>query len=32
MMHNGRIKTESTGQERLPKEGGYVMYSNHQGK
>jgi 1-acyl-sn-glycerol-3-phosphate acyltransferase len=32
MMHNGRIKTESTGQDRLPKEGGYVMYSNHQGK
>ena len=32
MMRNGRIKTESTGQELLPKEGGYVMYSNHQGK
>ncbi len=32
MMHNGRIKTESYGQELLPKEGGYVMYSNHQGK
>ena len=32
MMHNGRIKTESHGQELLPKEGGYVMYPNHQGK
>lgn len=32
MMHNGRIETESFGQEYLPEEGGYVMYSNHQGK
>ncbi len=32
MMYNGRIETESTGQELLPKEGGYVMYPNHQGK
>lgn len=32
MMRNGRIRTESTGQEYLPEEGGYVMYSNHQGK
>ncbi len=32
MMRNGRIETESTGQELLPREGGYVMYSNHQGK
>ena len=32
MMHNGHITTESTGQELLPKEGGYIMYSNHQGK
>ena len=32
MMHNGRIKTESSGQEFLPQEGGYIMYSNHQGK
>lgn len=32
MMRNGRIKTESRGQELLPAEGGYVMYSNHQGK
>lgn len=32
MIRNGRIETESFGQELLPKEGGYVMYSNHQGK
>ena len=32
MMRNGRIRTESTGQEYLPEEGGYIMYSNHQGK
>ena len=32
MMRHGRIETESTGQEYLPEEGGYVMYSNHQGK
>ena len=32
MMHNGRIETESFGQEYLPENGGYVMYSNHQGK
>ncbi len=32
MMRNGRIRTESFGQEKLPREGGYVMYSNHQGK
>lgn len=32
MMRNGRIKTESFGQELLPKEGGYIMYPNHQGK
>jgi len=32
MMRNGRIRTESFGQELLPEEGGYVMYSNHQGK
>lgn len=32
MMRNGRIETESTGQELLPEEGGYIMYSNHQGK
>ncbi|NLZ82361.1 MAG: 1-acyl-sn-glycerol-3-phosphate acyltransferase [Clostridiales bacterium] len=28
----GRITTISTGKEFLPKDGGYVMYSNHQGK
>ena len=32
MMRNGRIETESSGQELLPEEGGYVMYPNHQGK
>lgn len=32
MMRNGRIRTESFGQEYLPQEGGYIMYSNHQGK
>lgn len=32
MMRNGRIRTESFGQEYLPREGGYLMYSNHQGK
>lgn len=32
MMRHGRIETEYTGQELLPKEGGYVMYPNHQGK
>ena len=32
MKRNGRIKTDVYGKENLPKEGGYVMYSNHQGK
>lgn len=32
VMRNGRIETEAHGMELLPKEGGYVMYSNHQGK
>lgn len=32
MMRNGHIETEAFGTELLPKEGGYVMYSNHQGK
>lgn len=32
MMRHGAIRTVSTGQENLPTEGGYVMYSNHQGK
>lgn len=29
---NGLIKTQVYGKENLPKEGGYIMYSNHQGK
>lgn len=32
MKFNGRIKTTAYGKENLPKEGGYVMYPNHQGK
>lgn len=28
----GRIHTRAYGEENLPKEGGYVMYPNHQGK
>lgn len=32
MMKTGRIRTSAYGQEHLPKEGGYVMFSNHQGK
>lgn len=32
MKKNGRIKTEVFGVENLPEDGGYVMYSNHQGK
>ena len=32
MMRHGRIRTEYSGQEYLPREGGYVMYPNHQGK
>ncbi len=32
MMRNGRIETKAYGTELLPSEGGYVMYSNHQGK
>lgn len=31
-MKKGRISTEVIGRENLPSEGGYVMYSNHQGK
>ncbi|MBO6007586.1 MAG: hypothetical protein J6P78_03360 [Lachnospiraceae bacterium] len=31
-MINGRIRTKYTGTENLPKEGGYVMFPNHQGK
>ena len=29
---NARIKTVSYGEEHLPQEGGYIMYSNHQGR
>lgn len=32
MKVNGGIRTRAYGMENLPKEGGYVMYSNHQGK
>ena len=32
VMKNGRIRTEYTGTENLPKEGGYIMFPNHQGK
>ena len=32
MKKNGRIHTKVFGVDNLPKEGGYVMYPNHQGK
>lgn len=32
MVKSGRIHTEAHGYEKLPKEGGYMMYPNHQGK
>jgi len=32
MKKTGFIRTEGFGQENLPKEGGYVIYPNHQGK
>ncbi len=32
MMRNGHIKTTASGVENLPKEGGYIMFPNHQGK
>ena len=32
VQRSSRIKTISTGQEHLPKEGGYIMYPNHQGR
>lgn len=32
MKRTGRITTEASGEENLPKEGGYVMCPNHQGK
>ncbi len=32
LMRSARISTDVYGEENLPKEGGYVMYPNHQGK
>ena len=32
MMCTGMIRTKAEGQENLPKEGGYIMYPNHEGK
>lgn len=32
MNNRGRIRTDAYGMEHLPKEGGYVMFANHQGK
>lgn len=32
MKISGKITTESYGTENLPKEGGYIMFPNHQGK
>lgn len=32
MQKTGHIKTECCGLENLPKDGGYIMYPNHQGK
>lgn len=32
MKHNGGIRTKAYGVENLPKDCGYVMYANHQGK
>lgn len=32
MVKSGRVSTEAYGYENLPKEGGYMMYPNHQGK
>ena len=32
MMKTGHIRTTQYGKENLPQEGGYVMFSNHQGK
>ncbi len=29
---SGHVRTKAYGKENLPKEGGYVMFSNHQGK
>lgn len=32
MQKTGHIKTECHGEENLPDDGGYILYSNHQGK
>ncbi len=32
LKRNAKIKTISYGEQHLPKEGGYIMYSNHQGR
>ena len=32
MCNTGKIRTACYGKENLPKEGGYIMYPNHQGK
>lgn len=32
MKKTGRIHTKAFGKEHLPREGGYIMYPNHQGK
>lgn len=32
MKRSGHIRTDGYGMEKLPAEGGYVMYANHQGK
>lgn len=32
MKKTGRLTVDVSGQENLPKEGGYMMYPNHQGK
>lgn len=32
MHRTGRIRTQVFGEENLPKEGGYIMYPNHQGR
>lgn len=32
MMRNARVKTKCFGLDNLPKDGGYIMYPNHQGK
>lgn len=32
MNNRGKIRTEGSGMENLPRQGGYVMFANHQGK